>query len=732
MIPAGPNRDYTTVTPSPPPVGDTLAPPFPTGITATNGSGSVSVSVYQTGDPYDGATAPSGIASYVLNVAGVGDQTPVAAPNLNKQAQHAIYNIGSVSPAPTMAVNGRQVTVTSAGNGIDSTTDQITFVDPVEYTGNFDHIIENTSFYGVGSQYAYMGIMGRETTLANLTATPTARYVTEYQWLATNGQGLQAAYRATVGAAKTNITSVSGNSSARWLKLSKRRVSTTDTFTLSYSTDGGAWQTLTQRVETDWSNTITVGGFISNLADSHVLTGVFESIVSLPGTQALVTIPYTTSGSETLSVKSIDVNGNISAYSPTVIATGSTGGGSPLMKYNGGIYIRYVPPGTIHGYGDLTNPAVVANILAFIDSVSTDGWMGVCIYADWRAIETSFGVYDTSQLTVIYNRCVSYGLRLWITSIEGNAQTYPGQEHGVPQYMCTEFNSAHGSSIYLTVNSRDVPTGVGYSAIPMLWLATFMNRAIAYAQVLAAWGDGKAKLEGVSLLGELSLNVGANPAYPTSGYTEANMLTQLGALWSAWRTAAPHTLLGCYTNDWISNVPQAHQHYLALMETYIIMPHDVNVINHSMDVFYAAVSGRDQHDVYNTAAVPDMTQRLPVGMSNDGNDFWSGNNGHDPEFGPPYQTNQQIFDFMVATTGIVTSKNYPGPSAVPYGWLWFADGIVGPFNASHHFWLANIGQGGDDTNQWSPAQRAFLIARQGSLNPFTLCASLVGRVITGG
>lgn len=144
-----------SITSSAPPAGDVDPPTIPTGCTAANGVGTVTIECDASSDPY--VTTPGVVASYdfLHSVDGVSN---LIAPSPGLSIPFTLYNVGTISSpgAPSVLQSGSTHQITAAGTGfVDGTSDQMGFyaaqvTGAASIAGILSSATTSSTFRGVG------------------------------------------------------------------------------------------------------------------------------------------------------------------------------------------------------------------------------------------------------------------------------------------------------------------------------------------------------------------------------------------------------------------------------------------------------------------------------------------------------------------------------------------------------------------------------------------------------
>lgn len=513
---------FRSAPPAPPAVNDTLAPAAPTGAQGNNASGSVNFSCDAIADITEGVTA-SGIASYIWNIAGV-DQAPIAAPSANAIPAPTLFQVGSYSPAPTSVQSGRNFTMTSAGTGFDGTSDQLALLG-WEVTGDFDLRDRGASFTGAGYAYAPFGLMWREATAATVASTPGAKYGAIYDWLTNGSQGLEVKDRPSSGATPSGHGYEIGTG-APWRRHISRRG---NVITYRFATTGG-WTTKYSATYTSLAATLVIGAFLCDLqASAKVLTAIVEDLHYTPGAQSLISTPgYATSTTVSAYVRAVDVQGNVSANSVTVTASGAA---SSTQKFNPGIYL--VPDNS----NFQMDAGRMSALQTFIASISNRAdIVGIMVKMRWASLEgatqgdftAGFALID--QLIAWLNACTT-PKKLFINVIiqtfgAGSAESNP--ELWYPQYAVT--------AGHIQTNSGSMP-----NTVVKVWNAATVDVLNAFSLGYGNRYDNNATFGGWTMEGETAIS--------TMALSElTNLHTQTKRRMTGERAAFPKSELRIYVN----------------------------------------------------------------------------------------------------------------------------------------------------------------------------------------
>lgn len=442
------------ITVTAPTVSDTLAPPYPVGLTAVNNVGSVTLSWDASVDNYEAdGDAPSGTDYYEVCVDGAGcevvEATPTTAP------QFTGTTIGSpLTPSSAQTGNNWQII---SGGDIDGVDDQMRFV-AAPVTGDFTFTYKIGAITNNGATFPKFGSMARASLADGV------RQVTCHNQLGTTGQMRRRA---------TDAGSMGGVASATHsVPLWYRHTRTGTTETCGTSTDGNTFAAFGTHVDT-LDTTVYEGLFVVGAAGT-ASTGNFEN-VNL-STLPRVSYIYNTTTGGAFTVKACDVAGNCSSTgasvtgTPTVpvdstpptpgTASGSANGSQTSINWSGGTAtdtngIRgYIPSfcGTTATCAGSVDQAEQAS-----NSITQSSLLsGTTYYARWKAVDPSGNVSAYSNIasaTTAGSAPPSFTAPT-ISSVTALSQTSLRITHsavaGADHYLLREATSVSGTYTILT------------------------------------------------------------------------------------------------------------------------------------------------------------------------------------------------------------------------------------------------------------------------------------------
>jgi hypothetical protein len=504
------------------PVADTLPPTVPTGLTGTTGAGQIVWTWDAASDAFDSGVASAGVKEYDLELNGAITVVPGAQGLTGALTATAI---GSYLPVASAMQSGKNWTLTSAGAGIDSTADQCLFVGR-QVSGDGFIIAKIHSMSGIGTSFAPGGLMIRESLAVG------AKYVALYQWLTAQSQGVQGKYRINTDGARANLATVTGTNTPRWLKLTRAG----DLFTLLYSTDGRSWTPhSTQSVP--MGPAVQVGAFASsNLAGSAVIVAVHELNIN---TEAALTYSQPTALDSTARVRSRDLVGNVSAYSPLsdpVTPTGTV----PLIKWHPGHYVR-------SDVGQTTATLVAADLAAVNSSAAVKG---LVVHYNWVDLEPTRDNYQPGIDRINGHLAQLPSTKRLILKIRDRSFGTVPVQFILPPYLASEPGGGGGWIAK--------PNNTGFLA--KIWLAPIMDRLIALHRALALAFDTHPRVELVVVVEESSPGNGVNstdfPDYSRTAYA-----TQLKRCATAAAQNWTHTNLVASSNFLSGEISGLIAHY---------------------------------------------------------------------------------------------------------------------------------------------------------------------------
>lgn len=301
---------------------DTLAPTIPTGLRIIGGTGVLNCTINAATDRYDGSVSPSGLDHYAAYVDGVFRQNVAA--TQGPAPQFTLTNIGSISPTPTAVHNAGTWTLTAAGIGVNNNTAEECVFEGAALAGDADLTVKLDAFTSA-NEFSTSGIMIRETLAQG------AIFAALYVQPSALAHGLQVKRRNVTGGVGTNVASVNSLTSA-WVRLTRAG----NNITASYSTDGNTFTDIAT-IALPMASTAYWGLFLSSQTAGSTCTSTIRE-VNL-NEVADVSFTITTTGTHTVTVKSVDVTGNTSAAGAGVSASAGAVTTSGALKQHGGNYL---------------------------------------------------------------------------------------------------------------------------------------------------------------------------------------------------------------------------------------------------------------------------------------------------------------------------------------------------------------------------------------------------------
>jgi hypothetical protein len=556
----GVSAPYTPV------VGDSQIPTRPLGLTGAPGNGVINWSWDQSADvEQSDGTDGVGVQRYPLDLNGA--VVNVTAPTPNAILRPTLQQVG-VSGS-TASQSGTNWTLTGNGNGIDGTSDQVTLL-VWQLTGDFKVNCRVGSFLGAGLDYAYTGLIVRESLAVG------SKYWALYQWLSANNKGIQAKRRTTTNAGISSLAYANGDGAPKWLQIER----TGNQVTYRYSNDGGTWTQLATETVTS-TDSVYVGGFISDLGGAPTtLTSVLEELAYTPS--ARVSYVQTTAVPVTAKVRSNDLNAAATVYTPTVTQTPGTQPVGNAMKFRPGVYMW----SSLQSYRPLTDPVILAHHKARLDAIASNQYIkGIQLNIEWSGWEgdvkgnfTSpartghLSVFDAWTQLLDYaaskHKCVmvsltplhfgNYGAKnymfpAYLYNSAGTGTTY--DIYGTPRQ---EDGFGPGGIYGLTplVGPVDLPgggSGNGFRGITAkIWQDATVN---ALNDVMTWFGGTFDSHQALEIVGysESALNV--IPGYNDDGYSNEELRRQVYRMYTHARACFPTTLLRSCVNDFGYDTP---------------------------------------------------------------------------------------------------------------------------------------------------------------------------------
>lgn len=286
---------------------DASAPAIPAGLTATLGTGSVSLAWDASADPYVAPTGASGMKEYILTRDGVFLATVATTPGLSIELTGS--DIGGFAPAGADSQGGASHTLTAAGNELYGTSDQFRFKAGL-VTGDCT-IYAQLAGFASSYEFSKAALMFRESLAAN------AAFVDCVSFPLTTGAGCILEYRASTGASAGQGALASVPPGARWLKL--QRIG--NLFRGFYSTGGGEWVLLGTQTVT-LPTTCYAGLAVSSQNAGSPVTALFQNF-AITNSPALAYLDSGGVASSVYRVAARDNAGNLSDYSAAASATSS-------------------------------------------------------------------------------------------------------------------------------------------------------------------------------------------------------------------------------------------------------------------------------------------------------------------------------------------------------------------------------------------------------------------------
>lgn len=551
-------------------VTDVLRPTQTTGLIGTAGVGSITWAWDQSCDVDQASLSAIGVAAYKLEIDGALPIT-VTAPAANTLELPSLINIGTSGASSSQ--NGNQRTLIGASSGIDKTSDSLQALS-WDRSDSFRVRCKVSSFTGAGFEYAYAGIMVRETTAVG------SKYAALYQWLSANNKGVQAKKRPVTSAGISSSGSANGDGNPTWLQI----VRNGDQITYQYSSNGGNWIDI--KTETVAMNAaVKVLLFCSDLVDAPALpatlTAVFDEFSIVP--YAPVTYVQSTTGTSTARVKAVDANGYETDFSPAQSQTAATApGGGAAMKFRPGAYMW----SSLQSYRPITDPVIRDHHIARLAAIASNPYIkGIQINTEWAGWEgdvkgnfTSparsghLSVYEAHKSILDYAASIHKCVMLSLTPLHfGN---YGAKNYMFPAYL---FNSAGSGTTYDTygvprqedgfgpggiygltplVGPVDLPgggTGTGFRGITAkIWQDPTADAANDVMTWHGATFDSHPALE-LIVYSESALNV--LPGFNDDGYSNAELRRQVYRLYTHARACFPTTLIRSCLNDFGYDTP---------------------------------------------------------------------------------------------------------------------------------------------------------------------------------
>lgn len=537
-------------------VTDTLAPTTPLGLKGTPGSNSVTWTFDPSVDAHDGTQPGKGVKEYDLELNGVVQTIPglqgiTTAPTIS--------NIGTISnpTAPTAVQSGNTWTLTAAGTGIDGTADQFLFMNwPL--SGDCKVVCKVNSITGTGSSFSPCGLMIRESLAVG------ARYVSLYQFLSSQSQGIQGKQRVTTDAARSNLSTLVGTNTPRYLKI--ERVG--NLFTLSYSLDGLAWSVL-DSTTVAMTPSVVVGAFTTSISPGNPVTGTVQRMAVSSSPQ--LTYTQTTTVPTTARVRARDLQTptpNVSSYS--ALTSSVTPLGAVKLIFDGTSEVGSTGGTTIvpgqgwalstdgsGGLAPVTVTSPVRNGSHAIKFEDTFTGQGQSFRSEVRAI-VSGQQTDTSYWygwsMYLPSTCFGVGNEAAMTTVIGqfHANNFSGGGNPVLAFGQDRVTSG-GAYNHLTLggcynpsNPWDTNAQVNYPKLDLGLITNYTDRWVDVV-VNATWGvNGQTTVwvDGVQVLSRAGQNT-----------------------FSADGTTTPYLKLGLYNDGWKNFTPSTSAtHYVAYFD----------------------------------------------------------------------------------------------------------------------------------------------------------------------
>lgn len=539
---------------------DSQSPTRPLGLSAATAVGEITWSWDQSADieQQDG-TAAVGLQRYTLELDG--SPVQVSAPTSNVLAKPVLQQIGTTGA--TLSQSGTSWTLTGAGNGLDGTSDQVS-MGAWQITGDFKLSCRISSFSGAGYEYAYSGLLIRESLAVG------ARFHALYQWLSANNKGVQAKRRTSTNGASSSFAYANGDGAARWLQIER----TGSTITYRYSLDGGEWSVLGSESSTIGSS-LYIGGFISDLGPSPVtLTSVLEELAYTPSTR--VSYVQSTAISSVGRVRANDLNSLVTSYSPTQTKNPVAPPSGSAMRFRPGMGMW----SSQQSYRPITDPAILTHHVNKINSLAGNSNIKfIQILTDWAGLEGDvLGNFTTAArsghhsvqyaVQTLLDTCAAADKTLHLGLSPLHFGNYGTKNYQLPAYLWENsglgttydfygtprqelgFGSTGPYGLTPLVGPVDLPgggTGIGYRGFTArFWQTATADRINAVSAWLGATFGSHAAFD-IFVFGETSLNVLAG--YNDAGYSGDALRTQTLRLLQAARDAFPTMIIRCAAND---------------------------------------------------------------------------------------------------------------------------------------------------------------------------------------
>lgn len=455
---------------------DTMAPTVPTGMVITPLSSGLNVTFDSSSDNFDGATAPSGVASYNLYNQATKLTPSINAPTINKSPLLTGTSIGGSAPAATAVQTKQAWALTAAGVGFFNVpTDECEF-ESVQLSGDQAVAVEIDA-YTSAFNFSTAGLMVR----ADLT--PTAPFIVAY--LHNGTQGIRVAARTTVGGLATNLVQLTTVTGPVRFRIDRSG----NLFTVFYSQDGGQWQLFT---------TLTLGlpavcswGMVLSSRNVGVpCTAVFHDL-NLTA-KPVVNTTINTTVAMTLAATAVDTAGNESGPSIFILGTPSVIGPTGAKKWNPG---HYMGPDT-----NVTKGSTFTSVKPETDGLNNfDLILGYMPTFKWGSLEPIQGELD---VTPAYPLGYATGAALIQSFITNLTTLYNKPKRLLPKISVGSYTNTHPGNASGSGDFSNLPQYILESPVfgPAGYRIGGVGGVLTNAATFGWWGgDGNGKTYGACL-----------------------------------------------------------------------------------------------------------------------------------------------------------------------------------------------------------------------------------------
>jgi hypothetical protein len=534
---------------------DNIAPTIPTGIGVSPGSivGTIDLSFDAPCDSGPGTTPASGAVhvDVLSNTSVVSPPSPIIVP-ANSLAAPTNVNIGTIATpqAPASSQTGTAWALSAAGTGIAATaSEQCLLVDFGTFSGARKFIARLDAYTAGSATASLSGIILHETAIAG------GKFLAIGLGPSDGTAGLYIERRTVVGAISSQIATQlkdrNGAVIAGPVYVKIERAADLQTLTISYSLNQLGWIVITSTTNA-MAAAIHYGAFAtSQNAGTAILATVEEIAVS---NTPIVSTVITSAVQLALQLRSVDAAGNISTLSSVIQGIPSTSPVLPSKKWNPGHYCEFFTGASLN--------TGIAGRLSIYTAEASSQCKGYVLRIPWAAIETSFGVYDTSWFIQDLTRLESVGKSLGIIILTAeyfNDNTPNGM---IPPYIWNT-SDPHYSSAYNPGFYTGSPLGICRAAE---YVSAVTDRLIALLAGLAALGlDSRPGLEFINICDETTPSaLGTLSGGPPAGYSNAawnaqklRLVQQAGPLFAQTSVTIPFNFLPGYSNSELLTFGQA-------------------------------------------------------------------------------------------------------------------------------------------------------------------------------